>query len=134
MAMPIHLWGTAAAACAAEVLEASRRRGVALVDRAYDSLADMLADELRYTHATGVTHDRASYLEFVRERLQFEAVNLEVASIGLDEKMAVLCGTLNQTIRRRGETQSVDLTSTVTEVWIRRKGWQLAVFQSTRQP
>ena len=134
MAMPIYLWGAAAAACAADVLEVSRRRGVALVERAYDSLADMLADELRYTHATGVTHDRAGYLEFVRERLQFDAVRLEVTSIGLDQEMAVVCGTLNQTIRRRGETEAVDLTSAVTEVWIRRKGWQLAVFQSTRHP
>ena len=117
-----------------DALEASRRRGSALVDRAYDVLGDMLADELRYTHATGVPHDRAGYLDFVRERLQFDAVRLEVASIGLDQEMAIVCGTLHQTIRRRGEAEPVALVSSVVEVWKRRKGWQLAVFQSTRLP
>ncbi len=134
MATPIYRWGTAAAACAAEVLEVSRRRGAALVDRAFDALGEMLAEELRYTHATGVVHDRAGYLEFVRERLQFDSVRLDVASIGLDEQLAIVCGTLHQTIRRRGETEPVALVSSVVEVWKRQDTWQLVVFQSTRVP
>ena len=104
------------------------------MERDFDALGELLADELRYTHATGVTHDRSGYLEFVREKLEFDAVRFEAATIGLDQQMAVLCGTLQQTIRRRGEADPVAIASSVVEVWVRRKGWQLATFQSTRLP
>ncbi|GAA0761584.1 nuclear transport factor 2 family protein [Ideonella azotifigens] len=116
------------------VLAASRKRAEALETRDGSLLRTLLAEELRYTHATGITHDREGYLAFVRDRQQFRRVSLAVACTFEDMDTVVVRGQLSQTIQRHGESQRIDVQSLATEIWVRRDGWRFAVFQSTRLP
>ena len=120
--MSIHV-----AACSAARLKA-------LVDGDFDGLSTLLAEELRYVHATGVCHDRAGYLDFVRERMTFLGVSLESPVIKEYGAVAVVTGVLRQRVLRAGETEPIELSSFAIEVWKHVNGWRLIDFQSTKLP
>lgn len=120
--MSIHI-----AACSAARLRS-------LVDRDFDTLSTLLAEDLRYVHATGVCHDRAGYLRFVRERMTFLDVRLESPVIKEFGSIAVVTGVLRQMVVRGGEHQAAELSSLAIEVWKHVNGWRLIDFQSTRLP
>lgn len=117
-----------------KVTECSAARMKALVDSDLDKLSTLLADNLRYVHATGVSHDRAAYLHFVRERLRFLDVRLESPVIKEHGPIAVVTGLLVQHVIRKGESEPVTLSSWAIEVWERTDSWRLIDFQSTRLP
>lgn len=117
----------AVAACSAARLQA-------LTDGDFVRLSGLLAEDLRYVHATGVAHDRDAYLEFVRERLRFLEVRLESQKIRAFPELAVITGLLVQRILRAGESEPVTLSSWAIEVWRHQDGWRLVDFQSTRLP
>ncbi|SDY35560.1 protein of unknown function [Variovorax sp. YR266] len=114
------------------VAECSAARMKALMDGDIECLSALLADGLRYVHATGVSHDRAGYLQFVRERLKFLDVHLESRVIKVFGACAVVTGRLCQRIVRAGESEPVTLSSWAIEVWEHTDGWRLVDFQSTR--
>ena len=76
----------------AGVAESSAARLRALMDGDIDQLSALLAEELRYVHATGVAHDRAAYLQFVREKLRFLDVRLESQVVREFGEIALLTG------------------------------------------
>lgn len=117
-----------------EVAACSAARLQALTDGDVAGLSALLADDLRYVHATGVAHDRAGYLEFVREKLRFLDVRLESREIKQSAEIAVITGLLVQRLVRSGESEPVTLSSWAIEVWKRQDGWRLIDFQSTRLP
>jgi hypothetical protein len=117
-----------------EVAACSTARFQALEDGDEARLSALLADDLRYVHATGVAHDRAAYLAFVREKLRFLDIRLESPEIKEFAEIAVITGLLVQRVVRAGEAQPVTLTSWAIEVWERKEGWRLIDFQSTRLP
>ena len=117
------------------VEQCSVARMSALVDRDLDRLEALLADDLRYVHATGIAHDRQAYLSFVQDQLQFLDVRLEEAVIKEVGAVAIVTGRLVQRVIRRGENEPVTLSSWAIEVWRRTGGvWRLLDFQSTRLP
>ena len=118
----------------AGVAESSAARLRALMDGDIDQLSALLAEELRYVHATGVAHDRAAYLQFVREKLRFLDVRLESQVVREFGEIAVVTGLLVQRVVRAGESEPVTLSSWAIEVWKRHDGWRLIDFQSTRLP
>jgi len=117
-----------------EVAAWSAARLQALKDGDEARLSALLADGLRYVHATGVAHDRAGYLSFVREKLRFLDIRLESPSIKEFAEIAVITGLLVQRVVRTGESEPVTLSSWAIEVWERNEGWRLIDFQSTRLP
>lgn len=117
---------------AGDVSDCSAARFAALVEGDLQRLSSLLAEDLRYVHATGLCHDRMGYIEFVCKRLKFLEVRLESRSIKQFGEIAVITGLLHQRIVRTGESESVTLKSWAIEVWKDVGGWRLVDFQSTR--
>lgn len=63
------------------VLKAERDRALALTTGDVQGIERLLADDLRYTHATGLTHDRHAYLLYLRNGPRFETVELSRARV-----------------------------------------------------
>ena len=117
-----------------DVAACSAARMKALVDRDLERLSSLLSDDLRYVHATGICHDRAGYLTFVRERMTFVDVRLDSKVIKEFGALAIVTGILKQVVIRAGETEPVPLSSLAIEVWRHIDSWRLVDFQSTRLP
>ena len=118
----------------ADVAVCSAARLKALMDRDIERLSTLVADELRYVHATGVANDRPAYLQFVRDKLKFLDVRLESRMVKEFGEVAVITGLLVQRVIRAGESEPVTLSSWAIEVWKHHDGWRLIDFQSTRLP
>lgn len=117
-------------------LAAERQRAAALVARDTAALAPLLHPALRYVHAPGACHDRDALLRFVAEGPRFLAVDFTPQQQWTLSGDAVLfCGRLHLRLQR-GDGAAVAARSWVTALWRRAAGgrWQLAVFQSTREP
>jgi ketosteroid isomerase-like protein len=116
------------------VLACERRRQQALLEGGGSLMAALLAHDLRYTHASGITHDREAYLAYLQSGPVFEHVHVDQALVLESADLAVLKGQLQMRFRRAGETQSQSAQSVLTQVWRRcEAGWQLVVFQSTKE-
>lgn len=118
----------------ADVAVCSAERLKALMAGDLERLSALVADELRYVHATGVAHDRTAHLRFLRDKLRFLDVRLESRVVKEFGEVAVITGLLVQRVIRAGESEPVTLSSWAIEVWKRHDGWRLVDFQSTRLP
>lgn len=118
-----------------ELHEHEAARGRALVERDFDALEQLLADDLLHIHSTGLVHDKAAYLDYVRGPLAFLSVerqNLKVKMLG---DSAVMTGTMSNVMQPPGPAAPVTVESHVVQIWVPGSaGWQLAVFQATRLP
>lgn len=117
------------------VLEAERGRAQALVAGDRPAIERLLAEELRYIHATGVVHDRAGYLAYLAGGPRFHEVTLgDTRVLDLGEA-ALLTGRLLLRFQRPGEAAAQQAQSFVTALWLRQgSAWRLTAFQSTRDP
>ena len=113
-------------------LQAERARAAALVACDAAALAALLHPELRYVHATGIRHDRDSYLQTLQTGPRFlEVVLTPEQTLDLAEG-AALSGRLFMRLQREGEV--IEARSWVTALWLRGDlGWRLRLFQSTRE-
>ena len=117
------------------VLEAERARARALVAGDRPAVERLLAEELRYIHATGVVHDRAGYLAYLAGGPRFHEVTLGEARVLDLGDAALLTGRLLLRFQRPGEATVQQAQSFVTALWRRQGGdWRLTAFQSTRDP
>jgi hypothetical protein len=114
------------------MLQAERERAAAVVGRDLDALALLLDPALRYTHSTGIRHDRDGYLQYLRSGPRFlEVVLTPEQTLDLAEG-AALSGRLFMRLQREGEV--IEARSWVTALWLRAAdGWRLRLFQSTRE-
>jgi hypothetical protein len=124
-----------AADAEAEVLAADDARIAALVSGDVDTLADCLADDLRYVHSSGSVDDKASLLDLVRsgksryvayEPLQ-RIVRFPAEGVALDSGRA----------RLRVETADglIDTEFLYLACWrLEGDAWKFAAWQSARPP
>ena len=120
-----------------ETVETIRRledeRGRALLAADWDTLEQLIAEDLVHIHANGAIEDRRSYFAGLRDKLEFlrfEREKLEVRGHG---DLAVATGILKQTIRDKGSNSLFELRLATTQVWWRRAiGWQQISFQATQ--
>lgn len=119
------------------VLDSERARADAVVAGELDRLAEMLDEELVYVHATGVRHDKAQLLAYLRSGPRFLAVDLvspQLSAVG--DGGALVVGELHLRFQRTPESEPVQARSWVSQVWVRREGgeggWCLRLLQSTR--
>jgi hypothetical protein len=115
-------------------LEALRRH--CLVERDFDTLQSLFADELTYVHSTGKVQNRAAYLAYVQGPLRFLSIERPHLSVRLHADLALMTGTMVNTIVAPELPQPLEVSAFVTQVWKRggEQGWQIANFQATRLP
>lgn len=116
------------------VLAAEQARAATLVARDPAALAAWLHSDLLYVHATGVRHDRERLLQFVAEGPRFLSVDLIGPVVEVHDDVALVTGELFMSLQRKGETATTAARTWVSAVWLLGSaGWQLRLFQSTRQ-
>lgn len=114
--------------------EAERRDALVSDDMA--RLADLLADDLVHVHTTGAVHGKAELLNHAGSFLRFLDVERGPLTIRrLGEDAAVMTGAMTNRVRRRDQSEEVEIRAFVTQVWVRRDGqWKIASFHSVRLP
>ena len=109
-----------------------QQRLIYLCEKDFSSLSDLLDEDLKYVHATGIIHNKEEYLRFIQQRINITAARIENFTCIQSSESCILLGTLIQTFQRAGESHSIEAHSSISEIWLNRNGWKLYSFQSTR--
>ena len=119
---------------AAEVLAADEARCAAMIAQDYDALGKLLADDLVYTHSTGVTDTKAAYLAALQSgKYRYKAARAEGVTVRVHGTIALLNGRGFIEIDVDGVPKS--LAYVFVSVWVRMPaGWQMTALQSTAAP
>ena len=117
-----------------EIRALEERRYKAMCQADVDSLDELLADSLVYTHSTSATDSKASYLAGVRaQKWNYRKIERPVENIQVHGDCAVITGQVRIDILIDGTAKI--LNSRFTDVWIKgAKGWRMAAWQSTPIP
>ncbi len=108
--------------------------GVALCRRDAVTIDRLLAETVSYGHSTGAVHDRETYRAFLATGPTYLAVDIPAPEIRLAGPVAIVTGTLVQSLIRTGETDPVAIRARVLQVWIDTGDrWRLTAAQSTRE-
>lgn len=115
-------------------LEAERRR--CLVERDFDGLARLFADDLTYVHSIGNVQDRATYLAYVQGPLRFLSIERPALQVKRHGDVAIMSGPMVNTIMPPNLDQSLKISAFVVQAWVRdlHAGWRMTHFQATRPP
>jgi len=117
-----------------EVIQVENRRFQAMMDADTDSLEPILADELTYTHTSGVLDTKESFIRRLSAgTLNYESFvpsNMQVRSYG---DTAVVTG--NAEVQVSNSSNRTSFSLRFTDVLVHRDGrWQVVAWQSTRLP
>jgi ketosteroid isomerase-like protein len=118
---------------AAEVVKAAElKRFEAAVKVDLDALGKMLADDLTYTHSTGVLETKAVFLESLKSgKLQFKKIEPGDLQVRVYGTTAIINGTAAVSVVSDGQPKDIKLR--FTDVWANRAGrWQMVAWQSTK--
>ena len=141
LAMPAILFAQSkkdvAAAKEVEVLE--RQRFEAQVKKDYTVLERVFADDLVYTHSNGHQNNKQEYIQSIRDgKSQYEKIDVEALNVRAynDGKAAVVNGTITITLPNKpdGSANLAHLKYVVVQVKDPKKGWQVVLWQSQKQP
>ncbi|SHL78347.1 nuclear transport factor 2 family protein [Hymenobacter psychrotolerans] len=126
-------------AAAKEVEALERQRFEAQVKKDYPLLEKLFADDLVYTHANGKQNNKTEYLQSIRDgksvydKIEVQALNVRAYN---DGKTAVVNGTIiiTQPNKPDGTPNVAHLKYVVVQVKDAKKGWQVVLWQSQKQP
>ncbi|UOQ52092.1 nuclear transport factor 2 family protein [Hymenobacter cellulosivorans] len=126
-------------AAAKEVEALERQRFEAQVKKDYAFLEKAFADDLVYTHSNGKQNGKTDYIQSIRDgksvydKIDVEALNVRAYN---DGKAAVVNGTITiyQPNKPDGTPNIAHLKYVVVQVKDAKKGWQVVLWQSQKQP
>ena len=97
-----------------------------------DLLGKLLADDLTYTHSTGILQTKAQLLDGLKTgKLQFKKIEPGELQVRVYGATAVINGTARFSVVQNGEAKAVNLR--FTDVWVSHAGrWQMVAWQSTK--
>ena len=126
-------------AAAKEVEALERRRFAAQVSKDFAYLEQAFADDLIYTHASGKQNGKPDYLQSIREgKSQYDKIEVEALTVRAynDGKAAVVNGTITITLPNKpdGSANLAHLKYVVVQIKDPKKGWQVVLWQSQKQP
>jgi hypothetical protein len=117
---------------AATIEELEKERCRALTAGDYQSLGQLLSDDLVHMHATGLIDDKASYLKSIATALKFMKIERSSSKVRVYTDVAVMTGILEQTIRVLATDNVVEMRTAATQIWARlTTGWKQVSFQAT---
>jgi ketosteroid isomerase-like protein len=127
------------AAAAQEVEKLERERFAAQVSKDYTFLEKAFADDLVYTHANGKQNGKTDYLQSIRDgksvydKIEVENINVRAYN---DGTAAVVNGqiTIYQPNKPDGTPNVAHIKYVTTQIKDPKKGWQVVLWQSQKQP
>ena len=110
------------------------RRFKAMCEADADTLTELLADSLVYTHSSGYADSKASYLEGIRaKKWKYRKIDRPIEDIQVHGDCALVTGQVRIDIVVDGTPKIMN--SRYTDAWVKRgKGWQMVAWQSTPIP
>lgn len=116
------------------VFDADDARCQALMDNDLEALAQLMADDIIYTHSSATVENKDQYLESLRSgRLRYRSVQRKNEQLRVFGQVAVMHGRAIMQVDINGQTK--DLNNLFQSVWVERDGrWELASWASTVIP
>jgi ketosteroid isomerase-like protein len=121
-----------------EIEALERQRFEAQVKKDYAFLEKAFADDLVYTHGSGVQNTKAEYIQSIRDgksqygKIDIDALNVRVYN---GDKTAVVNGTIRITspAQADGNTSVARIKYVVVQIKDKKKGWQVVLWQAQKQ-
>ncbi len=119
---------------AAAVRAVEGRRFAAMVARDTGALREILAEDLVYTHSSGVVEDRDRFIASIAAgTLEYLSIAPEEPRVLVADSMVVVSGVAAVRVRAGGRETAFRIR--YTDVYVRREGaWRMVSWQSTRLP
>ncbi len=115
------------------VEQAERGWAKAVVAADFPALEKIFADDLIYTHSSGVTETKAEYIGKLRSGTKYEAIDYESITVKPHGNVAIVHAKAHFKVTT--PTGGTDANLVMLHVWVKNGGtWQLAAHQSTRLP
>lgn len=114
------------------VADAERQRFAAQVSKDYAALDKLLADDLVYTHSSGNTDGKASYIQSIRDgKSKYDAIDSSEMKVRVYGNTAIINGVCLIKAMNNGETINTRLR--YTDVYVKKGSqWQLVTWQSVK--
>jgi ketosteroid isomerase-like protein len=109
----------------AEILAAEAQRCSALMAGDISALGALMSDDLVHVHGNGKIDGKDAYLDGVAKLYVFHGVERGKLNIRLYGNVAVVVGTLQQTVSVRGVEKINEISAITTQTWLRdAAGWK----------
>ena len=117
-----------------EILGLEDKRFAAMITRDFAGLDKVVHDELLYTHSSGVTDTKASWIESMRSgRVKYKSVQCSERQVRLFGEVALTRGRAALEVEIGGEPKSLRLL--FLNAWTRTpQGWKFVAWQSCPLP
>ena len=118
-----------------EIVALERSLYRAMIDRDFQTLQDLLSDDLVYVHSTAVAESKTQYLAGVANGLyEYERIESKDVNIRIHHETAVATGQVEMSVGAAGEPKSL-IRLLFTLLWVKQAGrWRLLLRQATRIP
>ena len=118
----------------AEIIAADKAWAAAITTKDFAALEKLLADDLVYSHSTGVVDTKKSYIDSQKSGVQkYISVDHSDPKVQLYGNTAVLTSGLKMHTETKGTEQTASFR--LIRVWAKKDGhWQLIAHQTTRLP
>jgi hypothetical protein len=117
-----------------EILGLEDKRFAAMIARDFAALERMVHDELLYTHSSGVTDTKASWIESMKSgKVKYKSVSCSGRQVKFFGDVALTRGRAAIEVDIDGQAKSLRLL--FLNAWTRTpQGWKFAAWQSCPQP
>ena len=117
-----------------EILGLEDKRFAAMIARDFAALERMVHDELLYTHSSGVTDTKASWIESMKSgKVKYKSVSCSGRQVKFFGDVALTRGRAEIEVDIGGQAKSLRLL--FLNAWTRTpQGWKFAAWQSCPQP
>lgn len=108
-----------------EIVQLEKRRCDALTSGNVAALGALMADDLVHIHGNGTIDAKAAYLNGVESKYVFHRIERGDLNIRVYGEVAVVIGTLSQTVSVRGIDKLNEISALTTQTWVRGDaGWK----------
>jgi hypothetical protein len=117
-----------------EILGLEDKRFGAMIARDFAGLEKLVHEQLLYTHSSGVTDSKASWLESMKSgKVKYKSVNCSERKVRFFGDVALMNGRAAIEVDIGGQPKSLRLL--FLNAWTRTpQGWQFVAWQSCPQP
>jgi len=117
-----------------EILGLEDKRFAAMIARDFAALERMVHDELLYTHSSGVTDTKATWIESMKSgKVKYKSVSCSGRQVKFFGDVALTRGRAEIEVDIGGQAKSLRLL--FLNAWTRTpQGWKFAAWQSCPQP
>ncbi len=117
-----------------EILSLEEKRYAAMTGGDFGALEALLHDQLLYTHSSGVTDTKASWLESLKSgKTRYKSAKITDQKVRMLGDMALVTGEGHVEAEINGQPRTIRLI--FLNAWTKTpKGWKFVAWQSTPQP